>query len=79
MTATAKSARTAYIVPVFTCLASVFKLKVLTYNDDTNLFTCTGETYTLDIELFKAMCNLIDPDMLVEIEDGEDVLLINNK
>ncbi len=79
MTNITKSARTAYIVPVFTCLASVFKFKVLTYNDDTNLFTCTGETYTLDIELFKAMCNLIDPDMLVEIEDGEDVLLINNK
>ena len=79
MTTISKSARTAYIVPVFTCLASVFKFKVLTYNDDTNLFTCTGETYTLDIELFKAMCNLIDPDMLVEIEDGEDVLLINNK
>ena len=79
MTTTTKSARTAYIVPVFTCLASVFKLKVLTYDDNTNLFTCTGETYTLDIELFKAMCNLIDPDMLVEIEDGEDVLLINNK
>ena len=79
MTTTAKSARTAYIVPVFTCLASVFKLNVLTYDDATNLFTCTGETYTLDIVLFKAMCNLIDPDMLVEIEDGEDVLLINNK
>ena len=79
MTTTAKSARTAYVVPVFTCLASVFKLNVLTYDDNTNLFTCTGETHTIDMELFKAMCNLIDPDMLVEIEDGKDVLLINNK
>ena len=75
----AKSARTAYIVPVFTCLASVFKLNVLTYDDNTNLFTCIGGTHTIDMGLFKAMCNLIDPDMLVEIEDGEDVLLINNK
>ena len=78
MTTTAKSVRTAYIVPVFTCLASVFKFKVLTYNDDTNLFTCTGETYTLDIELFKAMCNLIDPEMMVEIQGDKETLLISN-
>ena len=79
MTTTAKSARTAYIVPVFTCLASVFKFKVLTYNDDTNLFTCTGETYTLDIELFKAMCNLIDPEMSVDIKNDDGMICINPK
>lgn len=78
MTTTAKSARTAYIVPVFTCLASVFKLNVLTYDDATNLFTCTGETYTLDIVLFKAMCNLIDPEMMVEIQGDKETLLISN-
>lgn len=78
MTTTAKSARTAYIVPVFTCLASVFKLQVLTYDDNTNLFTCTGETYTLDIVLFKAMCNLIDPEMMVEIQGDKETLLISN-
>ena len=78
MTTTAKSARTAYIVPVFTCLASVFKLNVLIYDDATNLFTCTGETYTLDIVLFKAMCNLIDPEMMVEIQGDKETLLISN-
>ena len=78
MTTTAKSARTAYIVPVFTCLASVFKLKVLTYDDNTNLFTCTGETYTLDMVLFKAMCNLIDPEMSVEIQGDKETLFISN-
>ena len=41
--------------------------------------TAYGETHTIDMGLFKAMCNLIDPDMLVEIKDDEDVLLINNK
>lgn len=78
MTTMSKSARTAYIVPVFTCLASVFKLNVLTYDDATNLFTCTGETYTLDIVLFKAMCNLIDPEMMVEIQGDKETLLISN-
>lgn len=78
MTTINKSARTAYIVPVFTCLASVFKLNVLTYDDATNLFTCTGETYTLDIVLFKAMCNLIDPEMMVEIQGDKETLLISN-
>ena len=79
MTTTAKSARTAYVVPVFTCLASVFKLKVLTYDDATNLFTCTGETYTLDTVLFKAMCNLIDPEMMVEIQGNKETLFISNQ
>ena len=78
MTTMSKSARTTYIVPVFTCLASVFKLNVLTYDDATNLFTCTGETYTLDIVLFKAMCNLIDPEMMVEIQGDKETLLISN-
>ena len=79
MTTTAKSARTAYVVPVFTCLASVFKLQVLTYDDNTNLFTCTGETYTLDVVLFKAICNMIDPDMSVEIQGKKETLYISNK
>ena len=79
MTTTAKSARTAYIVPVFTCLASVFKLKVLTYDDNTNLFTCTGETYALDTVLFKGMCNLIDPEMMVEIQGDKETLFISNQ
>ena len=79
MTTTAKSARTAYVVPVFTCLASVFKLQVLTYDDNTNLFTCTGETYTLDVVLFKAICNMIDPDMSVEIKDNDEMICINPK
>ena len=78
MTNTTKSARTAYIVPVFTCLASMLKLNVLTYDDNTNLFTCTGETYTLDMVLFKAMCNLIDPEMMVEIQGDKETLLISN-
>ena len=63
MTIINKSVRTAYIVPVFTCLASVFKLQVLTYDDNTNLFTCIGETDTIDMELFRAMCHTIDPDI----------------
>lgn len=79
MTTTAKSARTAYIVPVFTCLAVVFKLNVLIYDDNTNLFTCTGETYTLDVVLFKAICNMIDPEMLVEIQGKKETLYISNK
>ena len=79
MTIVTKSARTAYVVPVFTCLASVFKLQVLTYDDNTNLFTCTGETYTLDVVLFKAICNMIDPEMLVEIQGKKETLYISNK
>ena len=79
MTITAKSARTAYIVPVFTCLASVFKLQVLTYDDNTNLFTCTGETDTIDMELFRAMCNTIDPDMSVNIKNNGKVVCVNPK
>ena len=79
MTTTAKSARTAYIVPVFTCLASVFKLQVLTYDDNTNLFTCTGETDTIDMELFRAMCNTIDPDMSVNIKNNGKVVCVNPK
>lgn len=79
MTTISKSARTAYIVPVFTCLASVFKLRVLTYDDNTNIFTCTGETYTLDMVLFKAMCNLIDPEMMVEIQGNKETLFISNQ
>ena len=78
MTTITKSARTAYIVPVFTCLASVFKLNVLTYDDATNLFTCTGGTHTIDMGLFKAMCNLIDPEMMVEIQGDKETLLISN-
>lgn len=79
MTTITKSARTAYVVPVFTCLASVFKLQVLTYDDNTNLFTCTGETHTLDVVLFKAICNMIDPDMSVEIQGKKETLYISNK
>ena len=79
MTTTAKSARTAYIVPVFTCLASVFKLQVLTYDDNTNLFTCTGETDTIDMKLFRAMCNTIDPDMSVNIKNNGKVVCVNPK
>lgn len=79
MTTINKSARTAYIVPVFTCLASVFKLQVLTYDDNTNLFTCTGETDTIDMELFRAMCNAIDPEMMVEIEGEKETLSISNQ
>ena len=79
MTIITKSARTAYVVPVFTCLASVFKLQVLTYDDNTNLFTCTGETYTLDVVLFKAICNMIDPEMSVEIQGKKETLYISNK
>ena len=79
MTTITKSARTAYIVPVFTCLASVFKLKVLTYDDNTNLFTCTGETYTLDTVLFIAMCKAIDPDMSVDIKNDDEMIHINPK
>ena len=74
-----KSARTAYIVPVFTCLASVFKLQVLTYDDNTNLFTCTGKTDTIDMELFKAMCNTIDPDMSVNIKNNGKMVCVNPK
>ena len=79
MTTISKSARTAYIVPVFTCLASVFKLQVLTYDDNTNLFTCTGETDTIDMELFRAMCNTIDPDMSVNIKNNGKVVCVNPK
>ena len=79
MTTINKSARTAYIVPVFTCLASVFKLQVLTYDDNTNLFTCIGETDTIDMELFRAMCHTIDPDMSVNIKNNGKVVCVNPK
>ena len=79
MTTINKSVRTAYIVPVFTCLASVFKLQVLTYDDNTNLFTCTGETDTVDMELFRAMCHTIDPDMSVNIKNNGKVVCVNPK
>lgn len=79
MTTINKSVRTAYIVPVFTCLASVFKLQVLTYDDNTNLFTCTGETDTIDMELFRLMCNTIDPDMSVNIKNNDKMVCVNPK
>lgn len=79
MTIITKSARTAYVVPVFSCLANIFKLQVLTYDDDTNLFTCTGETDTIDMELFKAICNTIDPDMSVNIKNNGKVVCVNPK
>ena len=74
-----KSARTAHIVPVFSCLCSVLKLNVLSYDEDKNLFTCTGEINTLDNNLMTNLCRLIDNDMSVEIQDDDKRLFINKK
>lgn len=74
-----KSARTAHIVPVFSCLCSVLKLKILSYDEDKNLFICTGNINTLDNNLITNLCRLIDKDMLVEIQDGDKRLVINIK
>lgn len=79
MTKISKSARTAHIVPVFSCLCSVLKLNVLSYDEDKNLFTCTGNINTLDNNLMTNLCRLIDKDMLVEIQDGDKRLVINIK
>lgn len=79
MTKISKSARTAHIVPVFSCLCSVLKLNVLSYDEDKNLFTCTGNINTLDNNLMTNLCRLIDKDMLVEIQDGDKRLVINMK
>lgn len=79
MTQISKSARTAHIVPIFSCLCSVFKLKILNYDEDNNLFTCTGEINTLDEHLMTNLCRLIDKDMSVEIQDGNKRLVINMK
>lgn len=74
-----KSARTSHIVPVFSCLCSVFKLNILSYDEDKNLFTCTGNINTLDNNLITNLCRLIDNDMSVEIQDGDKKLFINTK
>lgn len=79
MTKISKSARTAHIVPVFSCLCSVLKLNVLSYDEDNNLFTCTGEINTLDEHLMTNLCRLIDNDMSVEIQDDDKRLVINMK
>lgn len=74
-----KSARTAHIVHVFSCLCSVLKLNVLSYDENNNLFTCTGEINTLDNNLMTNLCRLIDNDMSVEIQDDDKRLFINKK
>ena len=79
MTKINKSARTAHTVPVFSCLCSVLKLKVLSYDENNNLFTCTGNINTLDNNLMTNLCRLIDNDMSVEIQDDDKRLFINKK
>lgn len=79
MTQINKSARTAYILPVFSCLCNVLKLKILSYDENDNLFTCTGNINTLDNNLITSLCRSIDRDMSVEIQDGDKRLVINKK